>query len=138
MCGAQEDSLLGAIAAWEAKTDDRIKQSHVQLRLEALRARREANIEARRERLAQKLHQEETALKDELLQCQETPAQRRAQMAQRARELAKKREAERQQLAQQLMDQAFRENCDPLRERYSKSILYSNVQERHKQVLCCL
>ena len=116
------------------KTGAKIQQQQVQRRFEALKARRAANIDGRREQLAKKLYEEEQALKDELIQCQETPAQRRAQMAERARALAKRREAERQQLAGQLLEQAFRDNCDPLRERYSKQILYQTAAQRQQQV----
>jgi hypothetical protein len=128
------DQALGAAAAWEAKTGARIQQQQVQRRFEALKARRAANIDARREQLATKLYEEEQYLKDELIRCQESPAQRRAQMAERARALAQRREAERQQLADHLLEQAFRDNCDPLRERYSKQILYRTAAERQQQV----
>lgn len=101
----QEDSKLGAAAFWEAKTDSRIKQNAVQSRFEALKARREAGLDARRDKLAQKLHAEEQQLKQELVSSQETPAQRRAAMAARARDMARRREAERQQLADELMEQ---------------------------------
>lgn len=141
-CTLQEDSKLGAASCWEAKTDSRIKQNAAQARFEALKARREAHLDERRDKLAQKLHEEEQQLKQELVSSQETPAQRRAQMAARAREMARRREAERQQLAEELIEQAFRDNCDPLRERYSRQIVYSTAQEREQQVrmerpLCC-
>ncbi|WIA09145.1 hypothetical protein OEZ85_008556 [Tetradesmus obliquus] len=129
-----EDSKLGAAAFWEAKTDSKIKQNAVQSRFEALKARREAGLDARRDKLAQKLHAEEQQLKQELVNSQESPAQRRAAMAARAREMARRREAERQQLADELMEQAFRDNCDPLRERYSRQIIYKTAQEREQQI----
>eukprot|EP00878_Enallax_costatus_P047174 GHUV01057599.1.p1 GENE.GHUV01057599.1~~GHUV01057599.1.p1 ORF type:complete len:192 (+),score=62.84 GHUV01057599.1:363-938(+) len=130
----KEDSKLGAAAAWETKTDSRIKQNMVQQRFEALKARRESNLNARRDKLAAKLHAEEQQLKQELVNSQETPVERRAKVANRAREMARKREAERQQLATELMEQAFRENCDPLRERQSRQITYKTAQEREQQV----
>eukprot|EP00879_Flechtneria_rotunda_P009484 GHRR01009927.1.p1 GENE.GHRR01009927.1~~GHRR01009927.1.p1 ORF type:complete len:385 (+),score=156.30 GHRR01009927.1:124-1278(+) len=130
----REDSKLGAAAAWEAKTDERLYQNQVQQRFKALKARREADLAARRDKLARKLHDEEQVLKQELVDSQETPAQRRAQMAARARELARLREAERQRLAEQLAEQAFRKNCDPLRERYSRQIVYKSAQEREQQI----
>ncbi len=106
----------------------------MQQRFAALKAQADSALAARQDKLAQKLHAEEQALKQELINCQETPAQRRAQMAARAHELARRREAERQQLAAALMDQAFRDNCDPLRERNSKRLVYRTVQEREQQV----
>lgn len=91
-------------------------------------------MDVRRDRLAAKLHDEEQQLREELVNSQETPAERRAKVAARAREMARKREAERQQLAAELMEQAFRDNCDPLRERQSRQILYKTAQEREQQV----
>lgn len=130
----QEDKRLGATAAWEKKTDSWIEQNKLQQRFAALKAQADAGLAARQDKLAQKLHAEEQALKQELISCQESPAQRRAQMAARAHELARRREAERQQLAAALMDQAFRDNCDPLRERNSKHLVYRTAQEREQQV----
>lgn len=130
----QEDCKLGATAAWEVKSDGRIQQATISQRYDSLRAQREADIDARRERLAVLLHADETRLKAELAACHQTAAQRRAAMVERARALAARREAERQQLAQDLLDQAFREGCDPLRERYSRTIVYRTVAERQQQV----
>lgn len=130
----QEDRKLGAVAAWENKTDSRIEENKLQARFAALKAQADAGLAARQDKLAQKLHEEEQALKQELISCQETPAQRRAQMAARAHELAQRREAERQQLAAALMDQAFRDNCDPLRESNSRHTVQRTAQEREQQV----
>lgn len=130
----QEDRKLGATAAWANKTDSRIQENQVQQRFATLKAQADAALAARQDKLAQMLHAEEQALKQELVNCQETPAQRRAQMAARAHELARRREAERQQLAAALMDQAFRDNCDPLRERNSRRLVYRTTSEREQQV----
>jgi hypothetical protein len=130
----QEDRKLGAAAAWENKTDSRMEQNKLQQRFAALKAQADADLGARQDKLAQQLHAEEQALKQELISCQTTPAQRRAQMAARAHDLARRREAERQQLAAALMDQSFRDNCDPLRERESRRLVYRTAQEREQQV----
>lgn len=123
---------MGAAAAWESKTD--CKQQALKHRFEIFKANRDAELEARRNRLAAKLHAEEQQLKQELLSSQESPAERRAKVAARAREMARKREAERQKMAAQLAEQAFRDNCDPLRERQSRQITYRTAQEREQQV----
>lgn len=123
------------MADWQAKSDDRIRQLVVQQRFEALKARREANLDGRRQRLAAKLFQEDQQLKQELLASQETPEQRRAKLAARARELAARREAERQELAKQLYERAFMENCDVLRDVNSKRFLYRTLEERNAQVV---
>lgn len=93
---SQEEGKLGAVAAWEHKTGARIAQNAADARFEALRAARAAEIGARRERLARKLAEEDAALRAELAAGQQSPAERRAAMAARAREMAARREAERQ------------------------------------------
>lgn len=131
----KETNYLSAVADWELKTDEKAKTTTIKQRLEVLKAKRAANIDARRQKLASKLHREDLALKQELVNSQETPEQRRAKLGQRARELAAAREAERQQLANELTARAFAENCDPLRERISKKKLYMTVEERNAQIL---
>ncbi len=122
------------VATWQAKSDAKMRQLTVDRRFEALKERREADLNARRQRLAEKLFAEDQALKLELIQSKETPEQRRAKLAERARVLASKREQERQELAAKLYDQAFMENCDVLRETNSKRMLYRTLDERTAQV----
>mmetsp|Transcript_13990 Transcript_13990/g.30249 ORF Transcript_13990/g.30249 Transcript_13990/m.30249 type:complete len:484 (+) Transcript_13990:247-1698(+) len=130
----KEEQLYATINNWQTKTDAKVKQLVVQKRFEELKARREANLDARRRRLAEKLYQEDMMLKQELVNSKETPEQRRAKLAARARELASKREAERQELAKTLYDRAFQENCDVLRETNSKRVLYRTLDERNAQI----
>lgn len=136
----QADNHIGAVASWQVKTDEKIQQNAVQQRLAALKARKEASLDERRQKLAALLQDEEQALKDELICSQLTPEQRRQQMADRARQLAAARESERKQIAQELLDRAFRESCDPLRAQYSQQIVYRTNEDRMQQVgtsYCC-
>ena len=103
-------------------------------RFEDLKARREVDLDVRRARLAHKLVHEEAALRQELLDSKERPEERRAKLADRARLLATKRESERQQLATSLLDRAFDEGCDVLRETNSRRVLYRTLEERNAQV----
>jgi hypothetical protein len=66
----QADQALGAAATWERKTTAKIDQLTTLRRFEALKARRAAQLEQRREQLAAKLYAEEQALKEELIQSQ--------------------------------------------------------------------
>ena len=91
-------------------------------------------LDARRAKLASKLMREDAALKQELVESQEKPEERRAKLAGRARELASRREAERQELATTLLTRAFNEGCDVLRETNSKRVLYRTLEERTAQV----
>ena len=78
-------------------------------------------MDARRERLAHKLFAEEKALQDELLASRPTAEENRKKLTDKARQLANNREMQRQELANTLMMQHFRENCDPIRSRTPKS-----------------
>lgn len=129
----QEQAQIASVAAFESRTTAKIIGNLVQQRFEALKARRESNLNLRRQRLAEKLDAEENALREELISSRLTPEQRRAELAGRARAMAAKREAERQALAQSLYERAFQENCDVLREANSKRVLYRTLEERDAQ-----
>jgi hypothetical protein len=131
---AQVEQRVVAKAEFEVRTTKRIVGNLVQQRFEALKARQEANLNQRRQRLAEKLDAEDAALREELLASRKTPEQRRADLAARARALAERREAERQALATQLLEQSFIRGCDVLRGENSKRLLYRTVEERNAQV----
>jgi cilia- and flagella-associated protein 53 len=130
----KKERIARGVVTWQALSDQKMEDIATQRRLEALALRRDADLHARRQRLATKLHAEEEAYRSELLASRETPEQRRAKLTGRAKQLAQKREAERQALAAQLTEQAFLESCDVLRETNSKRILYRTLDERSAQV----
>ena len=99
---------FGNVAKWEADTDKKIANNAVRRELDKLRDARSAQIQARRERLAQKLYHEEEALRAELINSKVTPEERRAALASRAKALWEAREAERQAEASALMERHFR------------------------------
>ena len=133
----QEQNKLNAAASWQVKTDQKIKALNINTRFEALKIRRQADIERRQAQLAEKLAAEEQALQQELLSSRTTPEQRRAELTARARSLAARREAERQQLAQQLYEQQFRESCDLLRGKESQIATHEIQQAQQQQVSTC-
>lgn len=96
------------VAKWEADTDKKIAKNAVRRELDKLRDARSAHIQARRERLAQKLYHEEETLRAELVNSKVTPEERRAALAARAKALWESREAERQAEASALMERHFR------------------------------
>lgn len=55
-------------------------------------------------------------------------------MAARARELIEMRERERIELKEKLLKQHFIENCDVIRDGFSKKIIKNVVEDRNKQV----
>lgn len=130
----QVEQKMVAVAEFEARTTKKIVGNLVQQRYDALKARAEADLNARRQRLADKLDAEDLAMRQELLASKKTPEQRRAELAERARALAATREAERQALASTLYEKAFIQSCDVLRDENSKRILYRTIEERNAQV----
>lgn len=133
----QEQNKLNAAASWQVKTDQKIKALNINTRFEALKIRRQADIERRQAQLAEKLAAEEQALQQELLSSRTTPEQRRAELTARARSSAARREAERQQLAQQLYEQQFRESCDLLRGKESQIATHEIQHAQQQQVSTC-
>ncbi|GAX79725.1 hypothetical protein CEUSTIGMA_g7166.t1 [Chlamydomonas eustigma] len=129
-----ESKRVSSAIQWQMSSDAKLRSNIVKQRFEELRQRREVDLDARRARLASKLMREDAQLKQELIDSQETPEQRRAKLADRARALAGKREAERQQLAASLYERAFQEDCDVLRETNSKRVLYRTLEERTAQI----
>lgn len=130
----QEDARYGIVANWNKDSEKMVEDTVTQTRFEALRAQRNANLDHRRQKLASKLAAEDEMYAQEMVASKETPEQKRARLAVRARELAAVRENERQQLASQLLDRHFRENCDPLREKLSKQTSDRAAEERYMQI----
>jgi hypothetical protein len=116
---------------------DRAQRSDAQKRYESLVDSRRAQLDARRDALHALLSREDAALREELLASAEKPEQRRSRLAQRARELAVAREAERAALAAQLLDRAFQEGCDMLRTKNSQRVFYRTLEERRQQARTC-
>jgi hypothetical protein len=99
---------MGIAAKWEVESDRKVAKNMVMREFSKLKAARTAALDERREQLAQKLYREEEALRSELLNSKETPEERRASLATRAKALWEAREAERQAEASALLDRHFR------------------------------
>lgn len=123
------------MAAWENKTDAKIEQNKINQRFAELKAKAEAQVDKRREKLAEKLYAEEIMLQAELKSNQITPEQRRAELEDRARALMNEREQERKQFADQMLYRQWREGCDGVRAGDSKAILMKTVAARADQVV---
>ncbi|KAG1664182.1 hypothetical protein FOA52_011358 [Chlamydomonas sp. UWO 241] len=132
--GIKQTEHFAATVDWSVKSGAKASATAIRARLEELKARREAGVDERRRELAYKLAQEDACIRAELLSLEETPEERRAKLAARARALADRREAERQALAQSLYSQAFAESCDVLRTTQSKRMLLRTLDERSAQI----
>jgi len=126
--------LAGANAEWEIKTAGNIAAMKTQKRYDAIRRADAAAIDARRQRLAEMLHQEQLAQERALASMEETPEQCKARMEARAKELGAKREAERQEFVRAQYERQWRLACDPLREKESQAILKATNAARAYQI----
>ena len=115
------------------RVDQSLPRFHT-FRFEALKAQAEATLDARREKLASKLFEEERALQAELVASQVTPEERRAALEARARKLFAEREAERAQFAEQQLYRQWRAGCDGVRLGDSRAIQAETLEGRAAQV----
>ena len=103
-------------------------------RFEVLKARAEATLDVRREKLAGMLFDEERALQAELVADQVTPEERHAALVERARALVAKREEERAQFAEQQLYRQWRAGCDGVRQGDSNAMKECALAGRSAQV----
>ncbi len=124
----------GELALWEQKTDGIINRNEMVKRYESIMDKHESALEQRRARLKEKLEQEHFLLQKELDDKVIKPEEFRKQRAEKARNLAARREEERKALADDLIMKQWREGCDPLRHLESKQVLMNVVQVQKQQV----
>jgi hypothetical protein len=110
----------GANAEWEIRTAGSIAAMKTQKRFDAIRRVDAAALDARRHQLAEMLRTEQMAQEAALTALDVTPAQNKARMEARAKELGDKREAERQEFVRAQYERQWRLACDPLREQESQ------------------
>ena len=127
-------NLSDSASARKTLTDGRSTFQNFSTRFEALKARAEATLDARREKLASMLFEEERALQAELVTKQVTPEERKEALVARARALVAKREAERAQFAEQQLYRQWRAGCDGVRQGDSHAVLAKALAGRAEQV----
>jgi len=124
----------GANAEWEIRTSGGIERMKTQNRVDAIHKADAAALNARRQRLADMLHQEQMAQEAALKALEETPEQRKGRMEARAKMLGDKREGERQEYVRSQYERQWRLACDPLREKESQAILKATSAARAYQI----
>jgi len=127
------DYKLRHKAHWETKTDNLIVKTTANRRIGELRERREDDLEARRQRLAQLLESEENLYKQEFIARQETPEDIRNRMAERLRELKSAREAERKADVERRLEKRTKAAADELRLQDSQlAALHTRLDQEHQ------
>lgn len=119
---------------WENKTHAVIRTNRVKGKAAASEAQHKASLTDRRRKLAGKLSAEMKAYEREMVEREETPAQRMDKMAVRAYELKRRREEERKAVVQEKLYQQWRAGIDDLRTMDSKLVELKTIADRDFQL----
>jgi len=128
----KSNRALHSTATWEVTTGVRIEKNMVRSKVETLRQGVIEDLDARRQRLAALLDEEDQQYQRELQGLQETTSQRADRLKARARELVRRREAERREFAKTQLTRQFRDNNDQFREIDSQRILEGCLASREE------
>ena len=90
------------------------------------------DLDQRRGRLARMLAEEDAKYTAELESLEETPDSRRERLRARARELVRRREQEKREFTNQMLERQFREGCDAFREFDGQALLKECMVARDK------
>lgn len=121
-------------ALWEQKTDKTIHQSLREQSVQAIKARRHAELTTRRLRLAELLNTEAAQYHKDLQKFGETVEERKHRLSTRARALYERREQERRAFVAECYRRQKRAACDDVRARDSQALLNLVTGERASQI----
>jgi len=102
-------------AFWENRMDDVIRETRLKSKAGVIETQQRLSLQERRQKLAAMLSAEQKAYEQELVDTEESPAQRMDKMAVRAYQLKKRREDERKAFVQEKLYQQWRDGIDDLR-----------------------
>ena len=129
---AQEDKVNGLktqlrqefqyreLASFENKGKKVAERNYINSRLAEMKARRNKDLEQKRETLRDLLNREDAQYQAEIKGMEETPEQTRQKMIARVAQLKAEKEALRQQFVAEKMEKRFREGADELRKMESE------------------
>jgi len=114
---------------WEKQTNRTFKKNEIQRKVEMKLFEDEMAVEERKNRLGALLDQEQQEYVAELEAkfAGETQTQKLAQMRQRAKELARKREEERQKIVHEKTEQRWRGECEGVHSFIACNLLHCRV-----------
>jgi hypothetical protein len=121
-------------AHWENRTDDVIRDTRLKMKAGAIESQQRLSLQERRKKLAAMLSAEQKAYEQELVDFEESPAQRMDKMAVRAYELKKRREDERKAFVQEKLYQQWRDGIDDLRTMDSEITALKTIAARDHQL----
>ncbi|CAJ1338864.1 unnamed protein product [Effrenium voratum] len=119
---------------WENRMMNVIRNNRIKGKVSNMQAQQQAQLQDRRYQLAKKLSDEMKAWQKEMVEREETPAQRMERMSARAYELKKRREDERKAVVQEKLYQQWRAGIDDLRTMDSKIVELQTIADRDFQL----
>merc|ERR1712070_1294803 len=111
-----------------------IRDNRMKMKAGAIEAQQRLSLNERRMKLAAMLSAEQKAYEQELVDIEETPAQRMDKMAVRAYELKKRREDERKAFVQEKLYQQWRDGIDDLRSMDCQIVQLKTIAARDHQL----
>jgi len=121
-------------AFWENRMEDVIRDNRLKTKAGLIETQQRGSLQERRQRLAAMLSTEQKAYEQELVDIEESPAQRMDKMAVRAYELKKRREDERKAFVQEKLYQQWRDGIDDLRTMDAKIVQLKTIAARDHQL----
>jgi len=120
---------------WENRMDSMIRTNLVKSKVGAIQSQQKASLQERRAKLAALLSAEQKAYEQEMIDMEEAPAQRFERMANRAYELKKRREDERQAIVKEKLYQQWRAGQDELRTMDTQITQLKVIADRDHQLV---
>lgn len=121
-------------AHWENRMEDVVRDNRLKGKASAIESQQRYSLQERRHRLAEMLSAEQKAYEQELVDIEESPAQRMDKMAVRAYELKKRREDERKAFVQEKLYQQWRDGIDDLRTMDTEITTLKTIAARDHQL----
>ncbi|OHT06385.1 hypothetical protein TRFO_05582 [Tritrichomonas foetus] len=129
------DMRIRQRADFETRTFSRFQAGELKRRAKQRSEEAEAQINERRNRLALLFREEEAKYAEEIQGTIETPQQRRLRLMDSLKHLKDIRQKEHDDYVKMKNDQAWRDNCDPLRHQISEALEKAVIAERDQQVI---
>merc|ERR1719198_2817335 len=134
VAGGVDTFKVNCKAHWENRTDDVIRDTRMKMKAGAIESQQRLSLQERRKKLAAMLSAEQKAYEQELVDIEESPAQRMDKMAVRAYELKKRREDERKAFVQEKLYQQWRDGIDDLRTMDANIVQLKTIAARDHQL----
>jgi len=132
--GGVDTFKVNCKAHWENRMEDVIRDNKLKTKAGLIQNQQSFTVQERRQRLAMMLSAEQKAYEQELVDIEESPAQRMDKMAVRAYELKKRREDERKAFVQEKLYQQWRDGIDDLRTMDTKIVQLKTIAARDHQL----